>query len=215
MVTDDEHVNYPILVVFLDQFIAILKVLSENVHNLTEDLRGIDIPSTLYTLATFISRVEDTELASVRLKVKFCALCSSVFSRTEPVIMRNKESSMRQSIADIIVDWVEETPVVSFSLLNDMRVRSDKAGFQEDGSSSAQNELNIAVFRAAVTLFDRLQLEPSDGTTGEDIAHAVSRLFIRYATFLVKTWEISRYDGNVSASSATAPLLTHNLAGSQ
>ena len=63
---------------------------------------------------------------------------------------------------------------------------------------SAQTELNIAVFKAAVTLFDRLQLEPSDGTTGEDVAHAVSRLFIRYATFLVKTWEISRYDGNVS-----------------
>lgn len=112
MVTDDEHVNYPILVVFLDQFIAILKVLSENVHNLAEDLRVIDIPSTLYTLATFISRVEDTELASVRLKVKFCTLCNSVFSRTEPVIMRNKESSMRQSIADIIVDWVQETPAV-------------------------------------------------------------------------------------------------------
>ncbi|RPD66792.1 hypothetical protein L226DRAFT_452976 [Lentinus tigrinus ALCF2SS1-7] len=177
MVTDDEHVNYPILVVFLDQFIAILKVLSENVHNLAEDLRVIDIPSTLYTLATFISRVEDTELASVRLKVKFCTLCNSVFSRTEPVIMRNKESSMRQSIADIIVDWVQDTPA-------------------EDGLPSAQNELNVAVFRAAVTLFDRLQLEPSDGTTGEDVAHAVSRLFIRYATFLVKTWEISRYDGN-------------------
>ena len=62
-----------------------------------------------------------------------------------------------------------------------------------------QQELNIAVFKAAVMLFDRLQLSPSDGTTGEDIAHAVSRLFIRYASFLLKTWEVTRYDGNVSS----------------
>ena len=71
MVTDDEHVNYPVLVVFLDQFIAILKVLSESAHSLAEDLRVIDIPNTLYTLATFINRVEDTDAASIRLKVKF------------------------------------------------------------------------------------------------------------------------------------------------
>lgn len=61
-------------------------------------------------------------------------------------------------------------------------------------------ELNVAIFKAAVASFDRLQLEVSDGTTGEDTAHAVSRLFIRYATFLLKTWEVTRYDGNVSAS---------------
>ncbi len=61
-----------------------------------------------------------------------------------------------------------------------------------------QYELNVAIFKAAVASFDRLQLEVSDGTTGEDTAHAVSRLFIRYATFLLKTWEVTRYDGNVS-----------------
>ena len=117
MVTDDEHVNFPVLVVFLDQFIAILKVLSENVHNLTEDLRAIDIPATLYTLATFISRIEDTDAASLRLKIKFCVLCNSVFSRTEPVMMRNKESSIRQSIIDIIIDWVQETTLVRSNTL--------------------------------------------------------------------------------------------------
>ena len=58
MVTDDDHVNYPVLVVFLEQFIAILKVLSENVNSLAEDLRVTDIPSLLYTVATFISRID-------------------------------------------------------------------------------------------------------------------------------------------------------------
>ena len=117
MVTDDEHVNFPVLVVFLDQFIAILKVLSENVHNLTEDLRAIDIPSTLYTLATFISRIEQEDAQSIRLKMKFCTLCSNVFSRTEPIMMRNKEGTMRQSIADIIIDWVQEVPIVRQSFI--------------------------------------------------------------------------------------------------
>ena len=113
MVTDDEHVNYPVLVVFLEQFIAILKVLSDNVHNLTEDLRAIDIPSTLYTLATFIARVDDADTASLRLRVKFCNLCTGVFGRTEPVMMRNKEGGMRQNIVDIIVEWVQEVTVCS------------------------------------------------------------------------------------------------------
>ena len=77
----------------------------------------------------------------------------------------------------------------------------DQLQIPEDGTvATPQHELNAAVFRAAVTLFERLQLEPSDGTTGEDIAHAVSRLFIRYANFLIKTWEITRYDGNVGPS---------------
>ena len=67
-------------------------------------------------------------------------------------------------------------------------------------SPSVHQELNFAIFRAAVTLFDRLKLEPSDGTTGEDVAHAVSRLFIRYASFLIKTWDLTRFDGNVSDS---------------
>ena len=115
MVTDDESVNYPILIVFLEQFIAILKVLSESSHSLTEDLRGLEIPSTLYTLATFISRVEDTDAAAVRLKMKFCTLCTSVFGRT--MLMRTKEGNMRQSIVDIITDWVQDIPTVRFRLV--------------------------------------------------------------------------------------------------
>ena len=117
MVTDDDHVNYPVLVVFLEQFIAILKVLSENVNSLAEDLRVTDIPSLLYTVATFISRIDGADPTSGRLKLKFCVLCNSVFSRTEPVMMRNKESSIRQSIIDIIIDWVQETTLVRSNTL--------------------------------------------------------------------------------------------------
>ncbi|OJT09503.1 Neurofibromin [Trametes pubescens] len=178
MVTDDENVNTPVLAVFLDQFITILKVLLENSQGLAEDMRSIDVPSTLHTLATFIGRVDDSEAQSLRLKLKFCQLCASVFTKTDTVLKRNKESAVRQSIVDIIVDWVQDNTV-------------------DDGHVMLrQYELNVAIFKAAVASFDRLQLEVSDGTTGEDTAHAVSRLFIRYATFLLKTWEVTRYDGN-------------------
>ncbi|KAI0775878.1 hypothetical protein BD413DRAFT_470082 [Trametes elegans] len=177
MVTDNENVNAPVLAVFLDQFIAILKVLLDNSQGLAEDLRSIDVPTTLYTLATFIGRIPDLELSSLRLKLKFCQLCGSVFSKSDSVMMRNKESAVRQRLVDIIIDWVRDVSI-------------------DEAMTSTQYELNIAVYKAVVVLFDRLKLEASDGTTGEDTAHAVSRLFIRYATFLLRTWEITRYDGN-------------------
>ncbi|KAI8982739.1 hypothetical protein BD414DRAFT_515918 [Trametes punicea] len=178
MVTDDAVVNTPVLAVFLDQFIAILKVLLDSAQGISEDLRSVDIPTTLYTLATFIGRIDDPEASSLRLKIKFCQLCASVFSKSDPVLMRNKESSVRQRVVDIIIDWVQEA-------LN-----------EEGQGMGMQYELNVAVFKAAVVLFDRLQLEAAEGTTGEETAHAVSRLFIRYATFLLKTWEMTRNDGN-------------------
>ncbi|KAI0638553.1 hypothetical protein C8Q77DRAFT_1047292 [Trametes polyzona] len=178
MITADEDVITSILAVFLDQFIAILKVLLESPQGLAEDMRSIDVPSTLYTLATFISRVDDSEASTLRLKLKFCQLCGSVFSKPDPVLKRNKESTARQSLVDIIIDWVRDTS-------------ADEALI-----GNLQYELNVAVFKATVVLFDRLQLEVSDGTTGEDTAHAISRLFIRYVTFLLKTWEITRFDGN-------------------
>ncbi|KAH9854976.1 hypothetical protein C2E23DRAFT_883516 [Lenzites betulinus] len=178
MVTDDEtDVKIPILA----GFIAILKVLLENSQALSEDIRAIDMPSALYTLATFIGKVDDTEALSLRLKLKFCQLCGSVYSKTEHAVKRAKESAVRQSLVDIIMDWVQDTTVQQ----------------QDDPQmASVQFELNVAVFKAAVVSFDRLQLEVSDGTTGEDTAHAISRMFIRYVTFLLKTWDITRYDGN-------------------
>lgn len=99
------------------QFITILKVLLENSQGLAEDMRSIDVPSTLHTLATFIGRVDDSEAQSLRLKLKFCQLCGSVFTKSDPVLKRNKESAVRQSLVDIIVDWVQDNTVVSRSFV--------------------------------------------------------------------------------------------------
>lgn len=57
-----------------------------------------------------------------------------------------------------------------------------------------QRDLNIAAFRAVVKLFDRLELQSPDGTTGEEAAHVVSRIFVRYTNTLFKAWDLSRYD---------------------
>ena len=65
-----------------------------------------------------------------------------------------------------------------------------------------QRDLNMAAFRAAVKLFDRLELQPPDGTTGEEAAHVVSRIFVRYTSVLFKAWDLSRYDQVVSHPSS-------------
>lgn len=63
-----------------------------------------------------------------------------------------------------------------------------------DESIRVQRELNLNTLRTAVKLFDRLQLQPADGTISEDTSHVVSRLFIRYTNFLLKVWEYGRSD---------------------
>ena len=88
-------------------------MLLENSQGVSEDLRSVDIPSTLYTLATFVGRIDDGVGTSLRLKLKFCQLCASVFNKSDPVLMRNKESTVRQSLVDIIIDWVQDAPIVS------------------------------------------------------------------------------------------------------
>ncbi|KAH9939229.1 uncharacterized protein BXZ73DRAFT_88953 [Epithele typhae] len=176
MVADDEHVDYAILVVFLDQFLAIAKVLNDHVHDLSEDLRAIETASNLYTVATFVGRLQNND-ASLRLKHKYCVLIASIFSRGEIFIMRTKESStVRQGILDIILDWPPDAP--------------------ENGQLDAQQqELTVAIFKAAIVLVDRLKIEANEGSTPEEVAHAVSRLFVRYALKISKMWESVRDDG--------------------
>lgn len=66
---------------------------------------------------------------------------------------------------------------------------------QSDPAFAAQQrDLNSAAFRATVKLFDRLELQPPDGTTGEEAAHVVSRIFVRYTSVLFKAWDLSRCD---------------------
>lgn len=57
-----------------------------------------------------------------------------------------------------------------------------------------QNELNICCLRTGVKLMERLQLQPLDGSTGDDSVHVVSRLFVRYSNTLMRGLELCQYD---------------------
>ncbi|KAL4251095.1 Ras-GAP domain-containing protein [Abortiporus biennis] len=172
-VTEGETIDWDELLTFLDQFIGIFTILAENMKNIPE-LHSIDMSPTLLTLANLIVHYHD--LASYRLKLKFCTLCENVFDASEAISM-HKDSISRQNIVDFIIEWALDP----FTLGDDESIR-------------AQREVNLATLRTAVKLFDHLQLQPADGVIGEDGAHVVSRLFIRYTNFLLKVWEYARSD---------------------
>lgn len=81
-----------------------MTILADNVKSL-EEMHGVDMSSTLLTLANLIVRYHDP--ASHRLKLRFCALCESVFDPTEDISMR-KDSATRQSIVDFIIEWPQD-----------------------------------------------------------------------------------------------------------
>ncbi|CCM02314.1 uncharacterized protein FIBRA_04405 [Fibroporia radiculosa] len=164
---EGNSIDWDNLAIFVDQFLSVLKVYVENSQCL-EELRSFDLCSTLAVIAGFIGRYHD--VVSYRLRLKFCNLCEGVFDQAENITMR-KDNSDRQKIADIIIEWTQDVSAC------------------ERDIASIQRDINNAVFRAAVKLFDRLQLQVPDGASGEEAAHAISRLFVRYSSFLFKAWE--------------------------
>ncbi|EMD40361.1 hypothetical protein CERSUDRAFT_148314 [Gelatoporia subvermispora B] len=186
--TDGDSIDWEGLALFLEQYILILKVIVENVQNL-EELRGVDLASTLLTVAGLIRRFNIPE--SYKLKIKFCELCDSVFGRAETLIMR-KDSSSRQRLVDVIVEWAQD-PVTS----------------QDREPLSPLQQLNVAVFRTAVRLFDKLKLEPAEGAAGEEATHANSRLFIKYSSFLMKAWEFTRSDSSALDDTTSEKSVSH------
>ncbi|TFK46902.1 hypothetical protein OE88DRAFT_1666689 [Heliocybe sulcata] len=166
----DEHFS-----IFLDQFIAVLKLLIENVEAPGEELVGFDINSTLLALAGFIGRFHDP--ASYKIRIKFCALCDSIYGRNETLVIR-RDTSASHDLLDIVIDWVLDP-----TQINDI------------DSLRIQNELNMSSLRTAVRLMDRLKLTVSEGATAENPGHAASRLFKNYYDFLLKALEYARHDG--------------------
>ena len=81
-----------------------MKVLVENAQYL-EEIRTMDLGSTLAVIASFMGRFHDA--ISYRLRMKFCTLCEGVFSQGELIAMR-KDSSNKQRIADIVTEWIQD-----------------------------------------------------------------------------------------------------------
>ncbi|KAF9266130.1 hypothetical protein L218DRAFT_1016740 [Marasmius fiardii PR-910] len=161
---------------FVDQFIAVLKLIVENTQVRMEEVMNIDISGTLTGLTNVIARYDSQD--TFREKIKFCSLCDSVYERSDTLTLR-KDSNARQNILDAVIQWIN-TPDVT-----------------------QQFELNLACLRTCVKLLDRLQLRQLDpSTTGDDSLHFVSRLFMKYQNILLNGLEICQVDPPTSDSTS-------------
>ncbi|KAF5371189.1 hypothetical protein D9758_004214 [Tetrapyrgos nigripes] len=153
------------MLLFIDQFIAVLKLIAENTAA-RQEIVSIDIGATLLNLATLIKGYGATE--TFRLKSKFCSLCESLCDRTESLMLR-RDGDVRRNLLDIVVKWIQ-LPDASLDSVN-------------------QYDLNMACLRTTVKLLDRLQLTSSDSSNNDDSAHVTSRLFNKYSTVLLNGFE--------------------------
>ena len=70
-----------------------------------DEVLTVDMTPTLYSLATFINTFEN--IPAYRIRLKFCALCDSVFSRPD-MLRKDSTSSHRQKILDILLGWIQD-----------------------------------------------------------------------------------------------------------
>jgi hypothetical protein len=90
------------------QCVGVLKLMVENAQAQDEVLK-VDMTPTLYSLATFINSFNN--LPAYRIRLKFCALCDSVFSRPD-MLRKDSTSSHRQKILDILLGWIQDPTLV-------------------------------------------------------------------------------------------------------
>ncbi|KAL0576959.1 Ras GTPase activating protein ira2 [Marasmius crinis-equi] len=164
---------------FVDQFIAVLKLIVENTQSRMEEVMNIDISGTLTGLTNVITRYDSQD--TFREKIKFCSLCDSVYERSDTLTLR-KDSNARQNILDTVIQWINTPDPMSDTHMQ-------------------QYELNMACLRTCVKLLDRLQLKQLDtSATGDDSLHFVTRLFIKYQTILLSGLELCQSDPPTSDS---------------
>ncbi|KAG6336483.1 hypothetical protein ID866_2597 [Astraeus odoratus] len=162
---------------FLEQLISALKLLVENAQAPPDEALSVDLGSILGLLAGFISRFDD--LNAYRIRVKFCNLCDSVCERTDTLTLR-KDDLSRNLVLDTLMEWFE-----------DPSTQSNPEVIQ------LQYDVNTACLKTAVKLLDRLKLQPIDTNVphdGDDLGHAVSRIFMRYSQVLLRALEICQSD---------------------
>lgn len=133
---------------------------------------AVDISHLLLQLVRFLHD-SPISFASTRIKVKFCALCDSLFARADVFILK-KSTQVRNTLLDNMVQWVGVSPPQDLPVKEQERL---------------QSELDAACIKAATVLLDRLRLQPLDGSTGTDSGMAISRLFSKYLNFFVNAME--------------------------
>ncbi|KAJ3936091.1 MAG: hypothetical protein NXY57DRAFT_886591 [Lentinula lateritia] len=188
--TNDGVGNHENMLLFVDQFIAVLKLMVENSHGRIEEVLSIDISPTLLGLASFITRFDSPDI--FRIKQKFCSLCDCVCGRAGNLSIR-KDNDIRRDILDIILEWIPPTDY-GFNIY----------------------EVNLSCLRTIVKLLDRLQLRPVDTSiAGDDSFHYVSRLFMKYSGILLNGFEFCQLDLPTSDSVSDVGSIQNRMRASQ
>ncbi|KAI0291754.1 hypothetical protein BC826DRAFT_969907 [Russula brevipes] len=156
---------------FLDQCVGVLKLMVENAQAQDEVLT-VDMTPTLYSLATFINSFDN--LPAYRIRLKFCALCDSVFSRPD-MLRKDSTSSHRQKILDILLGWIQDPTLTD-----------------DTDTARLLPELNMASLRAAGHFLEKLELKSLDNPAGDEASHVVNRVFIRYSNLITRTLSFGR-----------------------
>ncbi|KAJ3987640.1 hypothetical protein F5890DRAFT_1563214 [Lentinula detonsa] len=186
--------NHESMLLFIDQFIAVLKLMVENSHGRIEDVLSTDISPTLLGLASYVTRFDSPE--SSRIKQKFCLLCDSVCGKISNLNAR-KDNDVRRDILETIMDWIVQPE------------SSTDYGFNV-------YEVNLSCLRTIVKLLDRLQLRPADTSiAGDDSFHYVSRLFMKYSTVLLNSFEFCQSDLPTSDSVSDVGSIQNRMRTSQ
>ncbi|TCD61394.1 Ras GTPase activating protein ira2 [Steccherinum ochraceum] len=174
-VSEGETIDWSSLQTFLEQALSIVTTIASNMSSVDD----FNLSSMLQTLVSLIVKDSDDPTPIYRLKLKFCALCDTVFDPAMTVVSQ-EECIARQNIVDHMVEWVQKPE-------------------SENGDEYLRivRELNLATLKTVVRLLDRLQLRSAENTSAEDANHVVSRMFIRYSLFLTNVWDYMREDGHV------------------
>ena len=136
---------------------------------------AVDISHLLLQLVRFLHD-SPISFASTRIKIKFCALCDSLFARADVFILK-KSTQVRNTLLDSMVQWIGVPPT------------QDLPALEQDVFQRLQGELDTACLKAATVLLDRLRLQPLDGSIGTDSGMAILRLFAKYLNFFVNAME--------------------------
>lgn len=168
-----------------------LKSLVDNAQMPPDEALSIDLGSLLHVLVGFISRFDDP--ASYRIRIKFCSLVCSVCERSDALTLR-KDDLSRNRILDTIMEWFQDPLLVSSSCMPIGTVFGQSRLQNLEGDAiQLQYDINTSALRTAVQLLDRLKLQSIDHSvphSGDDLGHAVSRLFIRYSHVLLRALDV-------------------------
>lgn len=101
---------------FADQVVSVLKLIFERISDLDAIQIQFDIGENLYSLARFLHQGRQKTM-ELRTKARFCALVDIVLQKRETLRIR-QEVIVRNSLLDIIADWILEFPSVSSRLVS-------------------------------------------------------------------------------------------------